>query len=111
MSVWLFLVHVANMVGVVLLVAQLVTNPDYTYSTRLVIVLAGLMCLFGAASALALLLWKSWGFYGLCVLAALWIAPVFIVAGARTGLYAALPCVLALVLTALGLRRNWRYLD
>jgi hypothetical protein len=69
------------------------------------------MCLFGAVSALALLLWKRWGFYGLCLLTALSIPPLVMLAGVRPGLYGIAPGVVLLALTAVGLRRSWRFLD
>lgn len=112
MTVWLFLVHLANVVGMLLLAVQLETSPDMPPLVRLGVAAACLMCLLGAVSALGLLQWKRWGFYGLVALTVLSIPPVLLALGARPTTFATLaPGAIAVLLTYLGLRRNWRFFD
>jgi lipoprotein-releasing system permease protein len=114
LTVWLFLVHLMNLVGALVLLVRVETDTDLTGPMKLAYVAVTLMFAAGAVCALALLLWKKWGFYGLVLLQVL---PVpFLVWVARMThdpryLLIVLPGALSLLLTYLGLRRKWRFLD
>jgi lipoprotein-releasing system permease protein len=111
MTKWLFGVHVVNVIVGLLFLIQVETNQDLAPAARLAFLGITALCALGALSALALLLWKRWGFYALCLLTALPIWPtLYFAPSRRQALLSLAPSVLAMVLTYLGLRRNWRFL-
>ncbi|MFT3765557.1 MAG: FtsX-like permease family protein [Minicystis sp.] len=111
MTVWLYLVHLAYVFFAIAMLIQIQTNADLPRLVRMAFGGGALLAIFGAVSALALLGWKKWGFYGLCLLHALTAAPVLIFVGGAPAFIGLLPSTTLLALTYAGLRRNWRYLD
>ena len=112
LTAWLFLVHLANVIGAIFLAVQLETGAGLIPMPRAGLVAALIMCIAGAVSALALLLWKKWGLYALAALTTATL-PLGLFAGLRPIQLAILagPQILSLVLTYLALRRTWRRLD
>lgn len=110
-SIWLYLVHWGNALAALIALMFLQMGADLPiarWALSVEIVLSAL----AAASALALLLWKRWGFWGLILVYGLETAmilfvlpggPMFAIFGARL--------VLILGVTMRGLRRQWRYLS
>lgn len=114
LTVWLFLVHVANLLGALVLLVRLETDAELSGTMKLAYLVVTLMFAAGAVCALAVLLWRRWGFYGLVLLQVLpipflgWIAwtlhdPRYLFIG--------LPGAVSLIFTYLGLRKKWRFLD
>ena len=111
LTAWLFLGHFGSVMGAVAIAVQLETGTGLFPPQRWWLAAAGAMYLVGAVSTLALLLWKRWGFYGLCLLTLLSPALGF-AAGLRPLLLVGLtaPNVLAMVLVFLALKKHWRRL-
>jgi lipoprotein-releasing system permease protein len=114
-SAWLFRIHYgATIVAIVVL--MLVEVGTLSAWWLLAVALWGLRSLF----ALATLLWRRWGFYGLCIVHSI-IAGLFLVAIFRVGglgRSAVITCavlagveLLIPLLAFLGLRKRWRYLE
>lgn len=120
LSIWIFLIHYGNTLAVIFTLMFLQMGAD-TFLPRWVLVAQIVTGLVASASAVALLLWQRWGFYGLCLVYGLETAAFAIVlplAAARWGVpgavgYAllALRPVVILGVTLFGLRRQWRYLS
>jgi lipoprotein-releasing system permease protein len=114
LGAWLFLVHLANVIGALVVAVRVETDVELSGLARWGAVGLGLMFLVGAVCALGLMLWKRWGFYGLCLLQAIPIGPVVWMAVKNHTPKLALalwPGMLALLLTYIVLRRKWRFLD
>jgi lipoprotein-releasing system permease protein len=70
LTLWLLVIHGVNVIGALLVAIQLETGGDLLVP-RVWLVALGVGFAFGAVAALAVCLWRRWGFYGLCALFAL----------------------------------------
>ena len=112
MTVWIFLVHIAYTLLAIGLLIQMQTNSDLPRLMRLGLAGAAVVAGFGSVSALAVLVWKRWGFYGFCFVHAITTALLVFLAPARgTMMLVRILGLLPLVLTFFGLRKNWRFFD
>jgi lipoprotein-releasing system permease protein len=115
-SAWLFLIHYGNAMGALVALLLLQMGGGDTLLPRWSLIAFASIMGLRSICALALLLWKRWGFWGLClcygagfVTQALAISHTrtgFIILGVSFGLM-----VLVIGLTLFGLRRQWRYLE
>ena len=115
-TAWLYVFHITNVFGVLMVGINLSvgTNPfAFTGSKLIALVLlsfSGAVPIAGALCTMGLLLFKRWGFYGLCVLAAFYLLLGVVVLNFWLIGFALLTYVL-LGLTYLSLRRSWKYLE
>jgi lipoprotein-releasing system permease protein len=108
---WLFGYQFANVIAALVVLVQAETGSTLLAFRGPLLAAAGATYVFGAVSALALLLWKRWGFYGLCLRAVL--GPALLLAAHVRPLYvliATAPSLVIMVLVYLSLRRHWQRL-
>jgi lipoprotein-releasing system permease protein len=113
MTAWLFSIHFIGVFLVLLFVIVIEANSKLLSTSPSVLVALGSGY---AVSALALLLWKRWGCYVLCLLWAIQIPLILLVLlnspslGLKVAL-SALSFVLSPVVMYFGLRRKWQYFE
>jgi lipoprotein-releasing system permease protein len=103
LTAWIYVIHIVNVIGALLITIQLETNADILPLSRSGLVVAGLMCVAGALAALAILLWRRWGFDALCILHAATLPLILVAATQHPVAIGASVCALLL-----GLYRVWR---
>ncbi|APR87687.1 Lipoprotein releasing system transmembrane protein LolC [Minicystis rosea] len=112
MTAWIFLIHIAYTLLTIGLLIQMQTNADLSRLMRLGLAGGAIVTAFGAVAALAMLVWKRWGFYVLSIVQVVTAATLVFLAPVRGPMAIAVsPLFVLLILTFLGLRKNWRFFD